>query len=229
MRDVTTNGGMKLALQRAAASLACAGLLAAAPAHAQRATDKTTAVVFWEFANCALDRDKSRAEQMLSAPRNSDARKKATSDLAIKNSTCLRDGGKLKMSPGIMRDTVAGAYVARYFSSAVPADFAAVPEIYTEARLAGTTEPEARLAIGLRRFAECVSRKEYPRVAALLATKPFSDEETALFGQLGNTMNSCIPVEQGTKVGFGRIDLRARLGTVAYELAAAAKLEPTNA
>lgn len=228
MRNVTANR-VKLALQHAAAPLACAGFIAAAPAHAERANDETTAVVFWEFANCALDRDKARVELMLSAPRNSDARKKATSDLAIKNSRCLKDGGKLKMSAGIMRDTVAGAYVARYFSGAVPADFAAVPEIYTEERLAGTTEPEARLAIGLRRFAECVARKEYPRVAALLATKPFSDEETALFGQLGNTMNSCIPVEQGTKVGFGRIDLRARLGTVAYELAAAAKLEPANA
>jgi hypothetical protein len=42
-------------------------------------------------------------------------------------------------------------------------------------------------------------------------------------------MNSCIPVEQGTKLGFGRLDLRARLGIVAYELAVAANLEPTNA
>lgn len=225
MPKVTEVGGVRLALQHAVALLAFAGLLAAAPARAERSDDETTAVVFWEFANCALDRDRWRAEQMLSAPKNSDARKKATSDLAIKNSSCLKDGGKLKMSAGIMRDAVAGAYVARYFSRAVPADVAAVPEIYSEERLTNTTEPEARLAIGLRRFAECVSRKDYPRVAALLATKPFSDGETALFGELGEAMNGCIPVEQGTKLGFGRLDLRARLGIVAYELAAAAKLE----
>jgi len=128
-----------------------------------------------------------------------------------------------------MRDTVAGAYVARYFKHGSTADFVSVPEIYTEERMIGATKPENRLALGLRRFAECVSRKDFPLVTSLLATKPYSDAETALFEQLGTTMNSCIPVEQGTKLGFGRLDLRARLGAVAYELAAAAKLEPSNA
>jgi hypothetical protein len=210
------------------ATFASAGLLVSAPAHAEGADDATTAVVFWDYANCALDRDKWRVEQMLSAPKNSDARKEATRDLMIKNADCLK-GGKLKMTSGIMRDTVAGAYVARYFKQAAPADFEAIAELYPEERMTSETEPKARLAIGLRRFSECVARKDYPKVAALLATKPFSEEETALFAQLGDTMNSCIPVEQGTKLGFGRLDLRARLGSVAYELAAAAKLEPSNA
>ena len=210
------------------ASLASAGLLFSAPAHAEGADDAITAVVFWDYANCALDRDKWRVEQMLSAPKNSDARKELARDLMFKNADCLK-GGKLKMTSGIMRDTVAGAYVARYFKQGVAADFVAVPELYPEERITSATEPKARLAIGLRRFSECVARKDYPGVAALLGTKPFSEDETALFGQLGDTMNSCIPVEQGTKLGFGRLDLRARLGSVAYELAAAAKLEPSNA
>jgi len=210
------------------ASLASVGLLVSAPAYAEGADDVTTAVVFWDYANCALDRDKWRVEEMLSAPKNSDARKRAARDLVLKNDGCLKDG-KLRMSSGIMRDTVAGAYVARYFKQAVAADFVAVPELYPEERMTAATEPKARLAIGLRRFSECVARKDYPRVAALLATRPFSKEETALFDQLGETMNSCIPVEQGTKLGFGRLDLRARLGMVAYELAAAANLEPSNA
>lgn len=220
---------MKLALRLLLPSLASAGLLVPAPAYAEGADEVTTAVEFWEFANCALKRDKWRAEQMLAAPRNSDARKDATRNLVENNSTCLRNGGQLRLTPGILRDTVAGAYVAQNFSHAKADDFVAVPELYSEERLESTTEPKARLAVGLRRFAECVSRKEYPRVAALLATKPYSEDETALFGQLGDTMNSCIPVEQGTKLGFGRLDLRARLGVVAYELAAAAKLEPSNA
>jgi len=220
---------VKRALQLLFAPCVCFGLLAATPALAEVADEKATAVIFWEYANCTLTRDKWRAEQMLSAPKNSDARKKATRDLAVKNSDCLKNGGNLKLTPGIMRDTVAGAYVARYFKQAVVADFASVPELYLEEQLTNAVEPKARLAIGLRRFAECVSRKEFPRVAALLATKPFSEEETALFGQLGETMNSCIPVEQGTKLGFGRLDLRARLGSVAYELAAAANLEPSDA
>jgi hypothetical protein len=220
---------VKLPSHQILALLAGIGLFAVAPARAEVLDQQATAVKFWEYANCALTQDKRRAEQMLSAPRNSDARKKATRDLAVKNSDCLKGGGDLKLTAGIMRDTIAGAYVARYFGHAVVGDFEAVPEIYSEARLISTTEPKARLAVGLRRFAECVSRKEYPRVAALLATKPFSDEETALFGELGDTMNGCIPVEQGTKLGFGRLDLRARLGSVAYELAAAANLEPSNA
>ncbi|PKP98962.1 MAG: hypothetical protein CVT76_01370 [Alphaproteobacteria bacterium HGW-Alphaproteobacteria-15] len=210
-------------------AFACIALLVSAPANADDANDVTTAVVFWEYANCTLDRDKWRAELMLSAPRNSDARKKATRDLALKNSECLKGGGKLKLTSRILHDTVAGAYVARYYKHAVATDFTALPELYSEEWLNRTTEPKARFAIGLRRFAECVSRNEYALVAALLATKPYSDEEAALFGQLGDTMNSCIPVEQGTKLGFGRLDLRARLGSVAYELAAAAKLEPSNA
>jgi len=211
------------------AFLACVGLFAAASVKAEELGEEATAVKFWTYANCALDRDKWLAEKMLSAPANSDARKEATRKLAVENSGCLKGGGNLKLTPGIMRNTVAGAYVARYFKQAVPADFAAAPEIYSEERLTSAAEPKDRLAIGLRRFAECVSRKEYPRVAALLATKPFSDEETAMFGELGETMNSCIPVEQGTKLGFGRLDLRARLGIVAYELAVAAKLEPSHA
>jgi hypothetical protein len=209
--------------------LAAAGLLAGMPLHAKDADPETTAVVFWEYANCTLDRDKWRVEEMLSAPKNSDARKRATRDLVTKNNDCLKGGGNLRLTPGIMRDTVAGAYVGRYFRQAVVADFASVPELYTEERLTRAEEPKERLAIGLKRFAECVSRKDYPRVAAMLATRPFSKEETEQFNQLGETMNSCIPVEQGTKLGFGRLDLRARLGIVAYELAAAAKLEPSNA
>jgi hypothetical protein len=210
-------------------TIAAAGLLVGMPLHAKDADPQTTAVVFWEYANCALDRDKWRVEEMLSAPKNSDARKRATRDLALKNTDCLKGGGRLSLTPGIMRDTVAGAYVGRYFRQAVAVDFVAVPELYTEERMTGAQEPKDRLAIGLKRFAECVSRKDYPRVAAMLATRPFSKEETALFDQLGETMNSCIPVEQGTKLGFGRLDLRARLGIVAYELAAAAKLEPSHA
>jgi hypothetical protein len=216
------------ALRHLFASLASAGLLAGTPAAAKDADAETTAVVFWEYANCALDRDRWRAECMLSAPKNSDVRKQATRDLILKNGDCLK-GGKLKLSSGITRDAVAGAYVARYFKHGVAADFASVPELYTEERMVGAAKPEVRLALGLRRFAECVSRKEFPLVAGLLATKPFSDAETAVFEQLGTTMNSCIPVEPGTKLGFGRLDLRARLGAVAYELAAAAKLEPSNA
>jgi len=211
------------------AALASVGLVASTAVLAGDADDVTTAVVFWDYANCALDRDKWRVEQMLSAPKNSDARKEATRDLVLKNDGCLKKGGNLRLTPGIMRDTVAGAYVARYFKQAVAADFVAVPELYPEERMTSAAEPKARLAIGLRRFAECVSRKDYPRVAALLATKPFSEAENALFGQLGETMNSCIPVEQGTKLGFGCLDLRARIGIVAYELAAAAKLEPSDA
>lgn len=210
-------------------AFAAMGLLVSAPLHAEDADPQTAAIVFWDYANCALDRDRWRVEEMLSAPKNSDARKRAARDLVLKNDDCLKGGGQLRLTPGIMRDTVAGAYVGRYFKQAVAADFASVPELYPEERMTGAAEPKARLAIGLRRFAECVSRKDFPRVAALLATKPYSDEETALFGELGETMNSCIPVEQGTKLGFGRLDLRARLGVVAYELATAAKLEPSNA
>jgi hypothetical protein len=206
-----------------------AATLAGVPAQADGLDEETTAVRFWEYANCALTRDKWRAEQMLSAPRGSDARKKATRDLAAKNGNCIPGGGQLRLTPGIMRDTVAGAYVSRYFRHGVAEDFVPVPELYPEARMPDASKSEARLAFGLRRFAECVSRKEFPMVASLLATKPYSEDETALFGQLGATMNSCIPVEQGTKLGFGRLDLRARLGVVAYELAAAAKLEPSNA
>lgn len=211
-----------------ATAFAATVLLAGAPVRAENVDNITSAVVFWDFANCALDRDKWRAEQMLSAPRDSDARKQATRDLALKNKDCLNGGGKPTLTPGIMRDTIAGAYVARYYKHVSAFDLADLPEIYTEQRLNGTTEPKARLAIGLRRFAECVSRKDFPLVAALLSTKPFSEGEAALFGQLGDTMNSCIPVEQGTKVVFDRLDLRARLGTVAFELVAAAKLEPSN-
>ena len=208
---------------------ACLALLASPAARAEVAETEATAVRFWEYANCALTRDKWRAEQMLSAPRNSDARKQATRELSTRNASCIPGGGSLKMSAGIMRDTVAGAYVARYFGHGTAADFVAVPEIYTEERMLAAAKPESRLALGLRRFAECVSRKDFPLVARLLATKPYSEAETALFDQLGTTMNSCIPVEQGTRLGFGRLDLRARLGAVAYELAAAAKLEPSNA
>lgn len=216
---------MKRALQYFFLALAGVSLLATSPANAEAADEEATAVKFWEYANCALTRDRWRAEQMLFASKNSDARKEATRNLATKNSECLKGGGQLKMTAGIMRDTVAGAYVARFFRHAAAVDFASVPEIYSEERLNRTAEPKARLAIGLRRFAECVSRKDYPRVASLLATKPFSNEESAVFSQLGETMNGCMPVEQGTKLGFGRLDLRARLGAVAYELAAAAELE----
>ena len=220
---------MNRSLKYVLAPLVCIGLFAIAPVRAEVLDEQATAVKFWEYANCALERDKWRAELMLSAPRNSDARKEATRNFATKNTNCLSGNGQLKLTAGIMYNTVAGAYVARFFKHATVADFTSVPELYSEDRLDRTAEPKARLAIGLRRFAECVSRKDYARVAALLATKPFSAEETVLFGQLGETMNGCIPVEQGTKLGFGRLDLRARLGSVAYELAAAAKLEPSNA
>ena len=80
---------MNRLLRHGLVPLACIGLLAAAPAKAEVADEETTAVKFWEYANCALERDRWRAEQMLSADRNSDDRKQAAQDLAVKNSDCL--------------------------------------------------------------------------------------------------------------------------------------------
>lgn len=205
-------------------------ILAASPVYAKDLDNETTAVRFWEFANCALSRDKWRVEQMLAAPKNSKIRKETTRNLAIKNKECLTTTGyNLHLSNGIFRSAIAGSYVARYFKHVVVSDFVSVPEIYSEELLNATIEPKSRLDIGLRRFSECVSRKEYPLVVSLLDTKPYSENETALFNKLGASMNSCIPVEKGTRLAFGRLDLRARLGSIAYELATAAKLEPTNA
>jgi hypothetical protein len=205
-------------------------ILVANPVYAKDMDDETTAVRFWEFANCALSRDKWRVEQMLAAPKNSKVRNETTRNLAIKNKECLTTTGyNLHLTNGIFRSTVAGSYVARYFKHIVVSDFVSVPEIYSEELLNATVEPKSRLDIGLRRFSECVSRKEYPLVVSLLSTKPYSEDETALFNKLGASMNSCIPVEKGTRLAFGRLDLRARLGSVAYELVIAAKLEPTDA
>jgi hypothetical protein len=220
---------MRHVATRTIALLSGLGLLISMPVRAEGAGKETTALQFWHFANCAVDRDKWRAEKLLASPKDSEIGKEATRTLATKNVDCLKRSGQLRMSPGIMRDTVAGAYVARYFKHAVVGDFLAVPEMYSVERLADSIEPKARLENGLRRFSECVSRKDFPRVAAVLGKEPYSKEETALFAELGATMNACIPVEKGTKLGFGRLDLRARLGSVAYELATAAKLEPTNA
>lgn len=205
------------------------GLLTSVPVQAQEGVDGAAALQFWRFANCAIERDKWRVDRLLAAPRSSEASKQEARTLASKNPGCLQRGGQLKMSSGIMRDAIAGAYVARFFNQADVDNFLTVPEIYSVDRLAGSVEPKERLELGLRRFAECVSRQDFPHVAALLGTAPYSKEETALFGELGATMNACIPVEKGTKLGFGRLDLRVRLGSVAYELVAAAKLEPANA
>jgi len=72
------------------ASLAVGLALLASPgARAEVAEEEATAVRFWEYANCTLTRDKWRVEQMLSAPRNSDKRKEATSELATRSASCV--------------------------------------------------------------------------------------------------------------------------------------------
>ena len=215
-------------VMRVLALISGLGLLISVPVQAEVGEDGASALQFWRFANCAIERDKWRVDRLLAAPRSSEASKQEARTLTSKNPGCLARG-QLKMSSGILRDAIAGAYVARFFKQADVDHFLTVTEIYSVDRLAGSVEPKERLELGLRRFAECVSRKDFPRVAALLGTEPNSKEEIALFSDLGVTMNACIPVEKGTKVGFGRLDLRVRLGSVAYELVAAAKLEPTNA
>ncbi|MCL4673232.1 MAG: hypothetical protein KJZ64_09925 [Sphingomonadaceae bacterium] len=178
-----------------------------------------TAIHFWNFATCVVERDKWLVEKALAAPKNSELRRNLTSKLAKKNGSCVPRGFDLKLSAQIMRNAVAGAYVASEFGDRTELDFSAKPDLYPASKLAEQQSDKRRLDFGLHMFAECVIRRGFPQVVALLGSKPFSPEETASFDRLQPTMSACLPVSQGTRLKFTRLDLRARLGKVAYELA----------
>jgi hypothetical protein len=183
-------------LSAAVALTLSSGALAQGVSYKAPTVDPLAVRIMDSYAQCAVARDPNRTATLLAADYRTDAYRRAIRDFATSNRKCLH-GGKLAFSQLIFAGDMAEAVLRRERVSA--------EQIAHEA--ASDQAPSA---------ARCIVQKRPRDVAALLATKPTSDEEHDAITGLGNTLIACTP--RGQTAITNTVGLRAELALATYHM-----------
>jgi hypothetical protein len=136
---------------------------------------------------------------------------------------CLSQG-RLQFYDIHLRGALFQALYNSEFRNDGPTSFGAVTSSNYRALYPEILSPEARSAVALEQFGECVARADTPNVRELLRSLAGSARETALFGTLSPQFSACIP--QGEKLAFSKIVLKGALAEGIYRLSKAALAAP---
>lgn len=179
-------------------------------------------VAAWNFANCAVKRDRAGVSAVLDLMRTSpgvemdrEALEREMRELAGKYGGCLAPGDKLTGKMATFTNVLGGAvFVDKYKNVPLP-DYSKVPWLYTadSVERAESREKPAKL---FRLFAECVFRVQPKDVQALLRARPFSSSEAAALVKLQPTLGSCLPAREGTQLKLSKGSVRNYLAMAAY-------------
>ncbi len=210
-------------------ALACSAMLSAQPLGERAVSDKEAQIQFWKSATCFFERDETKVMALLTRKASREERQEATRELVDSHKECIKRGGALRMTGFVLRNALAAAYVAKTYKDKPMPDFSAIPQMYRISGLPADATDKQKMRRGLYQFVECVVRADSKNVVMLLSEEPFSAAETRRFTDLQPTMGSCLPVQQGIKLGFTRLELRSTLGRVAFRLADRAAKLPNNA
>lgn len=180
-------------------------------------------IAMYRYAECAVDRSRSRVELYLKTFPASKAAHKSANALSIDD--CLSTG-EMRFSEALFRS---GAYDVLYrknFQKEGAVDFSAVPAInYAAGRDAepyGNTDSR----IALRQIADCTVRKDPQASRALILSMVASKSEGAAFTQIVPAMSGCLL--EGSKLSFSKSVFRGVIGETLYRLSVGAS-QPTVA
>ena len=119
---------------------------------------------------------------------------------------------------GVFRGVLFEALYRDEFGRSLPDDLSLRPAVdyATGADLAvGWQQQE----VALRRFSDCVVRKDPRTVHTLISSRPESATETEAFSVLGNSFSECLFKDQTLR--FTKVSLRAVLGESLYRVRSA--------
>ena len=179
-------------------------------------------VAGWNFANCVVKRDRIGVTAILDMMRtspgvevNHKALAKGVQKLADKYGDCLAPGDKLDGKMSVFLKIMAGAVFVNKFSGNTLPDYSQSPWLYT-AKSVERAEPQEKSAKLFSLFSECVFRSQPTDVLALLKSRPFANEEAAVFVKLQPAMGSCIPAQEGVQMKLSKDTVRSYLAMAAY-------------
>ena len=189
---------------------------------AVKLSPEAASVAAWNFANCSVKRDRAGVNAVLDLMRTSPGVEvdnkglaKGMQKLADKYGNCLAPGDKLNGNLSVFLKIIAGAvFVDKYSSSALP-DYSQSPWLYT-ANSVERADPEEKSGKLFSLFAECVFRSRSVDVLALLKSRPFGNEEAAVFVKLQPAMGSCLPAQEGAQMKLSKGTVRSYLSMAAY-------------
>ncbi len=170
----------------------------------------------FQFAQCVVSRDKGRVARMLELPvDNAEYRRIANKLFDSTDDECLSDGG-LAFNATLFAGAVFEALYIRDYKHGGPTSFASELKTNYVALYPTPLSPEARQALTLEQFGECIARAEPAEARKLLLSSPGSSTEREQFALLNPRIGAC--VVQGSTLTMSKAIVRGALAEGMYRL-----------
>ena len=176
------------------------------------------------FAACTVSRYTGRAKALADVPVDSPRYEPLFRNMYDSyEDACLSgmEGGRLSFSSGLFRGALFQALYEHEFRKDAPTDFSAVTDTGYLRLYSSPLSAEARTALALERFGECVSRADPRGVQKLLRQRPGSSEENEAINALKPRFAACIPRDQ--TIRFSPSILKGAVAEGLYRLSRAAR------
>lgn len=173
------------------------------------------------FMACLVARHSGRAKAVTDLPIDSQQYQRTIRSMYESiDDECLSGGGQLSFSENLFRGGLFQALYEREFGDSGPTDFSAVTNTGYRQLYPEELSAEARAAIALEQFGECVSRADANGVRSFLRQSPGSAGEDQAIAGLRPKFAACIP--QNNTIRFSPSVLKGAVAEGLYRLSVAA-------
>jgi hypothetical protein len=174
------------------------------------------------FTACLVSRFPGRAMALAELPIDSPQYERTARNMYdTAGDECLAGGGRLNFSGSLFRGALFQALYNRRFRDDGPTDFATVESTGYRQLYPAEPTPEARTALALEHFGECVARADAAGVRNFLRQAPGTVAETEAIAALRPRLAACIP--QANTIRFSAPVLKGALAEGIYRLSAVAR------
>ena len=198
----------------AATGLALVGV---APAQAQENV-QSVSITMRDFARCVVRGDRDSAASLVASMPGSDAEQTLTKRLKKKYDDCLALPDTARVSPMLMRGSVATQLYDQLYGFRSPAGI--TPQGYGAKWLTGPNAPTGLVAAPYA-FAACIASANPQAAHNLTLSGPGSVAEAAAMATLSTGFSACYP--KGGTMRLNRIAIRALTAEAMYHLAGAGR------
>lgn len=189
--------------------------LAAAPAQAQRADDRTALETLADYSSCAAGMTPQGAAALLEIDPGSDDFGPAQRRFATGHERCVPRGGRIAFNGLLFSGFLAEALFKARLTAQSLADAAAATPVDAPA-----DAPAGTVVEGIGR---CMARRQPAALAQLFQTRPGSVDETAALQLTGADLPACVP--PGVTMTLNKPAVRAMYALGAYGLLGAGRAD----
>lgn len=188
-----------------------------APVHAQE-TPQSVSITMRDFARCVVRGDREAAVALLASMPGSEAEATIARRLKKKYDDCLALPDTARVSPMLMRGSVAAQLYDQLYGFRPPTAIA--PQGYGAKWLTAPDAPTGAVAAPYA-FAACVASANAQAAHNLTLSAPGSAAEAAALATLSTGFSACYP--KGGTMRLNRIAIRALTAEAMYHLAGAVR------